>query len=250
MRRAALWAVAICGLAAAILSWSRPTVRAQQSASASQPSLQARGRALFLDACSACHGRDARGVRRKGPSLIGVGERSADFYLATGRMPLPRPSAEPVRTHPSYSVGDRTALVTYVGSLGGPPVPRVEISRGDIATGRKLFAEHCAGCHAVVAKGGIVPPGGIAPNLGQATPTQVAEAVRVGPYTMPAFGDRQISSTQLTSIARYVEWTHAPDNRGGWGIGNIGPVPEGMAAWFVGGLAILLIARLLGERTT
>jgi ubiquinol-cytochrome c reductase cytochrome c subunit len=249
VRRITLWLAAVAGLTVAVLTWSRPSVRAQQSAPIDAGALQARGRALFLDACSACHGQDARGVRDKGPSLIGVGARAADFYLATGRMPLPRPSAEPVRTHPAFSRQARAALIMYIGSLGGPPVPRVDIARGDLAQGRKLFADHCAGCHTIMARGGVVPPAGIAPSLQEATPTQVAEAVRVGPYSMPPFSAREISSEQLTSIARYVAWTQGPDDRGGWGIGNIGPVPEGMVAWFIGGLSVVLVARLLGERT-
>jgi ubiquinol-cytochrome c reductase cytochrome c subunit len=39
-----------------------------------------------------------------------------------------------------------------------------------------------------------------------------------------------------------------PDDRGGWGIGNIGPVPEGMIAWLLAGLVLLGVVRLLGER--
>jgi ubiquinol-cytochrome c reductase cytochrome c subunit len=39
-----------------------------------------------------------------------------------------------------------------------------------------------------------------------------------------------------------------PEDRGGWGIGRIGPIPEGMVAWLLAAAALLLIARLLGER--
>jgi len=42
--------------------------------------------------------------------------------------------------------------------------------------------------------------------------------------------------------------TRHPPDRGGWGIGNIGPIPEGMVAWLLAGAALLIIARLLGER--
>jgi ubiquinol-cytochrome c reductase cytochrome c subunit len=38
-----------------------------------------------------------------------------------------------------------------------------------------------------------------------------------------------------------------PDNRGGWGIGNLGPVPEGMVTWFLAMAALLAVARLIGE---
>jgi ubiquinol-cytochrome c reductase cytochrome c subunit len=46
-----------------------------------------------------------------------------------------------------------------------------------------------------------------------------------------------------------VLYTRAPDDAGGWGIGHIGPVPEGMVAWLMAGAALVLVCRLIGERT-
>lgn len=249
VRRGSLWLVAFGALTVALLTLTRPPAHAQSSPPA-DPGLVSRGRRLFSEACSACHGTDLRGRPDRGPSLRGVGARAADFYLATGRMPLEQPNEEPVRTHPAFPAGERAALIAYIASFGGAGIPAVDVANGDLAQGRKLFTENCAGCHQLVARGGVVPPAGVAPALQQATPTQIAEAVRIGPYTMPAFSPRQLDAHQLTSIARYVRWTRHPDNRGGWGIGNIGPVPEGMVAWLIGGAAALLVARLLGERTT
>jgi ubiquinol-cytochrome c reductase cytochrome c subunit len=71
----------------------------------------------------------------------------------------------------------------------------------------------------------------------------------MGPYVMPHFDYRQIDQHQLDSIARYVVWTRHPDNAGGWGISNIGPIPEGIVAWFVALTALVIVARLIGERT-
>jgi ubiquinol-cytochrome c reductase cytochrome c subunit len=207
----------------------------------------ARGRALFQEACSTCHGDDARGRPGQAPSLHGAGAQSADFYLSTGRMPLPDPEAEPLRTKPAYSSADRRALIAYVASFGGPGIPRTEPEQGDIAEGQELFTSHCAGCHQVVAQGGVVP-GAVAPALQDATATQIAEAVRVGPYIMPAFSERQIDQAQLDSIVRDVLSTRTPPDRGGWGIGNIGPIPEGMVAWLLAGAALVLIIRLIGKR--
>jgi ubiquinol-cytochrome c reductase cytochrome c subunit len=65
---------------------------------------------------------------------------------------------------------------------------------------------------------------------------------------MPRFSERQIDQGTLDSIVRYVRSTRHPDNRGGWGIGNIGPIPEGMVAWLLAGAVLLLVARLIGER--
>jgi ubiquinol-cytochrome c reductase cytochrome c subunit len=206
-----------------------------------------RGRQFFLEGCSSCHGLDARGIEGTAPSLRGVGAAAADFYLSTGRMPLDRPGDEPIRTQPRYPRRQIDAIVAYIGSFGGPPIPNVRPERGKLNEGFELFNESCAGCHQAVAKGGVVT-GAFAPDLGEASPTEVGEAVRVGPYVMPAFGHAQISRRELDSIARYVELTKAPVNEGGWGIGNLGPVPEGMIAWLLALASLLLVARLIGVR--
>jgi ubiquinol-cytochrome c reductase cytochrome c subunit len=205
------------------------------------------GRALFEEGCATCHGDDARGIHDTAPTLHGVGEQAADFYLSTGRMPLANPSDEPFRTRPAYTDAERRALIAYVGSLGGPGIPQVAPEQGSLSDGQELFTSHCAGCHQIVGEGGVVPDA-VAPSLQDATAVQIAEAVRVGPYLMPAFSERQIDSDQLDSIVRYVLSTRTPPDRGGWGIGHIGPIPEGMVAWLLAGAVLLIIARLLGER--
>jgi ubiquinol-cytochrome c reductase cytochrome c subunit len=212
-----------------------------------RPDRVERGRMLFVEGCSSCHGIDAGGVEGVAPDLRGAGAQSADFYLRTGRMPLDKPGDQPLRSHPAYGEDDLDALVAYIGSLGGPPIPDVDTERGDLADGMRLFALNCAGCHQIGARGGVVTDA-VAPALTSATATQVAEAVRIGPYVMPAFDERRLSDEQLDSIVRYVLFTQQPDNRGGWGIGNIGPVPEGMVAWLLGGAALVLCAWLIGER--
>jgi len=217
-------------------------------AHAAPAAAQPDGRALYLEGCASCHGDDARGTPGQAPSLLHAGAQAADFYLSTGRMPLADPHDEPVRSPPAYSARERRALTRYIGSLGGPPVPSADPARGDLSDGQELFTSHCAGCHQAMAKGGVVP-GAVAPSLQQATPTQIAEAVRVGPSLMPAFTARDIDQRQLDSITRYVLSTRQPPDRGGWGIGNLGPIPEGMIAWLLAGSALLLILRLLGERT-
>jgi quinol---cytochrome-c reductase cytochrome c subunit len=209
----------------------------------------AEGRQLYVEGCSSCHGMDAKGVDSQGPSLVGVGAASADFYLRTGRMPLAQPGNEPQRSEPAYPDDQIDALVAYIGSLGGPPIPGVDLAAGSVSRGAELFGSGCAGCHSITGEGGVVV-GGFAPPLHEATPTEVAEAVRVGPYLMPSFDRDQISDHDLNSIARYVEEAvQQPDDRGGWGIGHVGPVPEGLIAWAVAVVVLLVVARLIGERS-
>lgn len=212
------------------------------------PALIAQGHSLFEQGCSSCHGAALEGRPGYGPSLRGVGAGPVDFYLSTGRMPLANPRDEPERAAPAYPRSQIQALVAYVSSFGGPPAPTADPTRGDLAYGLHEFTVNCAGCHQIVARGGLTL-GAQVPNLQAATAQQVAEAVRMGPYLMPHFDATQIDQHALDSIARYVLWTRSPDDRGGWGIYNLGPIPEGMVAWFMALAAMVLVARLIGERT-
>jgi ubiquinol-cytochrome c reductase cytochrome c subunit len=207
----------------------------------------AAGRDLFVEDCSFCHGFAATGVPGRGPSVVGVGARASDFYLSTGRMPLPFPRAYPERTKPAFTRSQIAALNAYVASLGGPPIPALAPGAGNLSQGERAFALDCAGCHQIVGRGGIVT-GSVAPALQEATPTEIAEAVRTGPYLMPRFSAAEITDAELSSIARYVAYTRHPDDRGGWSIGHIGPIPEGMVAWLFGLASLVIFARVIGER--
>lgn len=214
----------------------------------SSPALKAEGAQLYQDSCASCHGMALRGIAGVAPSLRGVGPGPVHFYLSTGRMPLASPKEEPQRNTPLFNARQIDALIAYVSSYGGPPAPTADPSKGDLSVGFQQFTLHCAGCHQIVARGGLTL-GAVTPSLQDATPQQIAEAVRMGPYVMPRFDSTQIDQHQLDSIARYVLWTRHPDNAGGWGIYNIGPIPEGIVAWFLALAALVIVARLIGERT-
>jgi ubiquinol-cytochrome c reductase cytochrome c subunit len=206
------------------------------------------GSQLFSANCATCHGPTAQGIRARGPSLRGVGARTADFYLRTGYMPLDAPGKQPRRSRVLFSQGELAALVAYVASLGGGPrIPKPHPERGRLAEGQELFTEHCAGCHQIVAEGGYVTDA-VAPPLENALPVEIAEAARTGPYLMPRFSEKQISDAQLDSIIRYVRYAKHPDDRGGWALGHLGPVPEGLVAWFVGIVLLVATCAVIGER--
>jgi ubiquinol-cytochrome c reductase cytochrome c subunit len=245
LRRAAVLLAVCCG---GMAVWSAAAGGQDPPAAppSRDPALAQRGRDLYTQSCAGCHGEDLRGRKGQGPALRGAGAAAVDFYLSTGRMPLADPTDEPVRADPAFSRRDVDALVAYVSGFGGPAIPTVNPDRGDVARGKEAFTESCAGCHQVLGRGGVVT-GAFVPALTDATPRQLAEAVRVGPYLMPKFGERQIDQAELDDIAAYVRAQRDPDDRGGWGIGNIGPVPEGLVAWLLAGV-LLGVVRALGER--
>jgi quinol---cytochrome-c reductase cytochrome c subunit len=228
--------------------------------------LAAYGYHLYGQYCLGCHGGNAAGRtnappyatgagpgRAQGqqggiaPSLQGVGALAADFYLRTGYMPLLHLGLQPRRSHVVLSDHQIMALVAYIASFGGPPIPTPKPQLGSISQGLALFTEHCAGCHQVMAQGGYVT-GALPPPLVHATARQVAEAVRIGPYVMPKFSKRAISDRQLDSIVRYVEFTKNPTRPGGWGLNFLGPVPEGLITWFIAIPALIALCLLLGRR--
>jgi quinol---cytochrome-c reductase cytochrome c subunit len=220
------------------------------------------GAQLYAGNCATCHGvagegivqprPGAGGVLGQGPPLRGVGALAADFYLRTGYMPLGNPHEEPE----DLQQGDRVlltdkeirSLVSYVASLApGPAIPTPDPGAGNIATGQQLFAMNCAGCHQIEGRGGFVT-GARVPELQTIPATQIAEAVRIGPYLMPRFSRQQISDAQLNDIVRYVLSVRHPNNRGGWSIGNIGPIPEGLVTWWIAGPLLIGLCLLLGKR--
>jgi ubiquinol-cytochrome c reductase cytochrome c subunit len=218
------------------------------------------GRELFAGNCASCHGSLGQGVSAKtpqrgagdiqgaGPSVRGVGALAADFYLSTGRMPLGHVGEEPKRQRSPFSKREIAAMTAYVASLGkGPAIPHPDPASASLSRGLALFTEHCAGCHQVVGEGGYVTDTRV-PVLAHASPTQIAEAVRIGPYLMPTFSKKAISDRELNAIIAYVEQAKHPDDRGGWGIGHIGPVPEGIVAWFIAAVVLVGICVLIGER--
>jgi quinol---cytochrome-c reductase cytochrome c subunit len=231
---------------------------------ASADDLVKQGYHLYGRYCISCHAAGGKGsagrpvgagplrVPHQGtgiaPSLIGVGALAADFYLRTGYMPLPHLGMQPRRRHVFLSDQEIKALTAYVASLGpGPGIPTPNPARGNLAEGMHLFTERCAGCHQVVAEGGYVT-GALPPPLEDATATQIAQAVRIGPYVMPTFSKKDISDRQLDSIIRYVLYAKHPDDRGGWAIGHIGPIPEGFVTWFIAMTALVGVCMVIGKR--
>jgi ubiquinol-cytochrome c reductase cytochrome c subunit len=217
------------------------------------------GYQLYGGNCVTCHGSGGAGIYSSrhagsggqtelGPRLKGVGAIAPDFYLRTGYMPVASARVQPRRSRVLFSDREIRALVAYVASLGpGPGIPQPHPERGSVAEGLTLFTRHCAGCHQINAEGGYVT-GAVAPPLGDATTVQIAEAIRLGPYLMPRFSKKQLSDGAVDSIIRYVQHAKNPDDRGGWAIGHVGPVPEGIVTWLIAMVALVAICLAIGQR--
>jgi ubiquinol-cytochrome c reductase cytochrome c subunit len=208
------------------------------------------GRTLFDENCSSCHGIDAQGSKL-GLDLRGVGAAVVDLWVSSGWMPLAQPTIEPIRKPSKFDRQQTEAIANYVASLapGGLPIPKVDLKGANAAEGFSVFALNCAPCHTITGAGDALSSELSAPPLHGLTPTQVAEAVRTGPGTMPTFNSFVISKQQLVDVVDYVtRHIEHPDSPGGLSLGGVGPVAEGFVGLFVGVGACVLIALWIGER--
>jgi ubiquinol-cytochrome c reductase cytochrome c subunit len=214
-----------------------------QTASAAQ---LAEGRALFAVSCASCHGQWAQGTAQ-GPGLIGVGGAAVDFQVSTGRMPAAEIGPENSRKPVQFTPAQIAALAAYIQSLGGgPPIPsaaQVNPAAGSYGIGQRMFVDTCAACHNFVGAGGALTNGKFAPSLTESTPRQVYEAMLTGPEAMPVFNDLTVTPQAKRDIIAYVTQVRSQTNPGGFSLGRVGPVTEGLVA-FLGLLLFLVLAAL------
>ena len=249
----------------AVLVWAVPAPAQSGTSStgtvavSSDPATIEAGELLFDQHCESCHG--VGGVGAKGPELLDVGPAAVDFFLSTGRMPLSSPTQEPLPHTPYFTKSEIAQIVAYINFVDvthgtpGNGIPAVTPSCNTetsncptLSEGNQLFLMNCAQCHDASGAGGMLSHGYVIPSLRQATKEEIAEAIRVGPRPMPGFGSGQLSDQEVSAIADYVYYLGHSGNRGGFGIANFGPVPEGFVAIIFGLGLLLLVSRVLGNR--
>ncbi len=208
------------------------------------------GDRLYQRDCGFCHGADGRGTAR-GQNLTEVGPAEAHYSITTGRMPIEEPGDERRRREVFYKPDEVDALIAHMRRFLAPEpeIPEVEVESAKLSEGGEIYLAECAGCHQWSGAGGALL-GREAPGLQEATPTQIAEAVRTGPSSMPAYGEEVMSEEEVNSVVKYVLYLREPQDRGGNGLWHLGPFAEGLIAWVVG-IGVLILAVLwIGERGT
>jgi ubiquinol-cytochrome c reductase cytochrome c subunit len=201
------------------------------------------GAELYLQNCASCHGPQGEGAAA-GPSLVGVGAASADFYLRTGRMPLGAPDQRPIRQEPAFEDAEIEALVARIEALGpGPAIPQVR-EGGDLHRGWSLYQANCAACHGATGAGNAVGGGAAAYGLAHSTDVQIAEAMLIGPGVMPRF---DFPTEDRDAIVAYVEFLQSAPSPGGAAIGGFGPVSEGFIAVVLGLVFVVIAVKVVGR---
>ncbi|KQV08181.1 cytochrome bc1 complex diheme cytochrome c subunit [Leifsonia sp. Root112D2] len=194
------------------------------------------GKKLFMANCATCHGLSAEGTDN-GPSLIGVGAAAVDFQVGTGRMPMAMQGPQAEEKPPQFTDKDVKALAAYVASLApGPGIPEGSVldGKGNAANGGELFRVNCAMCHNVAGAGGALTEGKFAPSLKGVSAAHIYEAMVTGPQNMPVFNNLNITPDGKRDIITYLKFIQDNPSPGGFELGSLGPVAEGLFLWIFG----------------
>lgn len=240
---------------------------AQAQEQESDAELAAKGRELFLVGCSFCHGQNGEGISdaregyQVGPSLVGVGAAAVDFQVGTGRMPLAQPAAQAPKKKVVYNDEEVAALAAYVASLApGPAIPDAddysieglsdEEREEAIVRGGQIFLTNCTACHNFNGSGGAMPRGGYAPSLRDVEPRYIYEAMLTGPQNMPNFSNGNLSPEEKRDVIAYLGSLDDTPEYGGFGLGGLGPVSEGLFGWVIGIGGLVGFAVWIAAHTT
>ncbi|WP_375384531.1 c-type cytochrome [uncultured Microbacterium sp.] len=201
------------------------------------------GKKLFQANCATCHGLALQGTEN-GPSLYGVGELAVHFQVSTGRMPLQNQGPQAPQKPVQFTEDEIAAMAAYVQSLApGPTFPAAEVTdgNGDVANGGELFRVNCAMCHNVAGAGGALTEGKYAPDLHTVTPLNMYAAMVTGPQNMPVFNDMNLTKEEKRDIISYLVYLQNNESPGGYALGSLGPVSEGLFIWIFGISALIAL---------
>src|SRR3954454_20702412 len=100
-----------------------------------------------------------------------------------------------------------------------------------IVQGGQIFLTNCTARPKLVASGGAMPRGGYAPKIRGVDPHYIYEAMLTGPQNMPNFSNGNLSPEEKRDVIAYLGSLDDTPEYGGFGLGGLGPVSEGLAAW-------------------
>ncbi|WP_105565366.1 cytochrome bc1 complex diheme cytochrome c subunit [Microbacterium halophytorum] len=249
-RRSPLATVALLGigllLSGGIYAGASAAVAATTETAQAETTLTVEdGQKLFQANCATCHGLDLEGTAN-GPSLAGVGELAVEFQMSTGRMPLQMQGPQAEMKEPQFTEEQILAVASYVQSVApGPQYPADEVldGEGDVAHGAELFRINCAMCHNVAAAGGALTEGKFAPDIQDTSALHIYAAMVTGPQNMPVFNDMNLTPEDKRDIISALLYQQEAQAPGGFTLGSLGPVSEGLFVWIfgIGGLIAVVV---------
>lgn len=210
----------------------------------------AEGARLYALNCASCHAANGLGTEvgdtgRLAPPLRDSEQVTAsymDLVMRTGRMP---PAASPFDNRPRevvYDEAERLAIVAYTVEEFGVENDLfvVEEEAGDPSRGQQLWAANCAACHGSTGAGGVAGGGAWTPRVNNLEATTIGEAIRVGPFQMPAFDNEQISEQGMADVAAFMAEVESEEGTP-LGLTELNPV---FASGFAALLAVVMLLSL------
>jgi ubiquinol-cytochrome c reductase cytochrome c subunit len=94
-----------------------------------------------------------------------------------------------------------------------------------------------------------MPRGGYAPKILGVDPRYIYEAMLTGPQAMDNFSNGNLSPSEKRDIIAYLQSLKDSPEYGGFGLGGIGPVSEGLFAWLVGIGSLVGVATWIAAHT-
>jgi ubiquinol-cytochrome c reductase cytochrome c subunit len=199
--RAVAFVAALCTL----VGWASMAAAQEADADRSEVVL---GGELFQANCAVCHGTRLEGGTGDGdldgPALTDADIAYVDMTMRTGRMPIVAEEVG-VRTE-QLSDDQREAINAYLLATFDLPGRIPAVGEGSAAEGQEPYVRNCAACHGAAGDGGIAGANNEAPHLIGLDGTAIAEAARVGPFTMPAFDTAVLDDDELDDIVAYLEF--------------------------------------------
>lgn len=211
-----------------------------------------RGSQLYALHCAQCHAADGGGgpMQRfpgEAPSLLpeenaDVTAAYVDLVMATGRMP---PAGSPYDNRQRRVVieteEERAAIIAFMREEFGTPGEIPDVGEGEPARGQAVWNTNCAHCHGATGQGGVAGAGAWTPRVTGYGGETIAEAIRVGPFEMPAFREAQISDEEIADVVAFLDEVESEEGTPIFGFVELNPV---FASAFVALLALLLLLSL------
>ena len=174
---------------------------------------------------------------------------------------MAQPGAQAEPKPPVFDDEEIADLAAYVAELGpGPAIPdesdyslegMSEEERNEaISRGGQIFLTNCTACHNFEGSGGAMPRGGQAPQIRGVDPKHIYEAMLTGPQSMDTFSNGNLPPESKRDVIAYLEALDEQPGKGGFGLGGLGPVSEGLFAWLVGIGGLVGFAIWIAAHTT
>ena len=95
-----------------------------------------------------------------------------------------------------------------------------------------------------------MPRGGYAPKIRGVEPKYIYEAMLTGPQAMDNFSNGNLSPEEKRDVIAYLGTVDEQPGYGGFSLGGLGPVSEGLFAWLVGIGGLVAFAVWIAAHTT